>query len=338
VTDLPGRDEVLAAAHRLVGRVLQTPVVNRPSFDSWLGCRVHFKCENVQRTGSFKYRGATHAVSKLGEDDQRCAVATHSSGNHGAALALAAREAGRAAYIVVPRTANPLKRQAIEIYGGSIVDCGETLPEREAALEQVCRKTGARFVPPYDHPHIIAGQGTAVLELCTTVAESETMLDEVWVPVGGGGLASGTLAACEGSKIRVVGVEPEQADDAYWSLQRGELQPQRPPKTIADGLRTALGELPFALFQRHQLTIQTVSEAAIVAAQRLLWHRLKLVVEPSAAVPLAGLLNAVAGEPERYRELQVGVILTGGNALFPLDASVDGAGVCSADDQPRPEQ
>jgi len=244
-------------------------------------------------------------------------VTTHSSGNHGAALALAAREAGLPARIVVPRGANPLKRAAIEAYGGQIVDCGETLAEREAALARVCEETGAVFVPPYDHPHIIAGQGTAALELARAVPG----LDEVWVPVGGGGLASGTLIALSGGATgeatTVIGVEPELADDAYCSLEKGEIQPQRPPRTIADGLRTALGELPFALFRRHGLTIRTVAEADIVAAQRLIWQRLKLVVEPSGAVPLAGLLQALAAQPGRYAGARVGVILSGGNAAFP---------------------
>jgi threonine dehydratase len=188
--------------------------------------------------------------------------------------------------------------------------------EREAALKQVCTETGAVYVPPYDHPHIIAGQGTAALELAQAVAG----LDEVWVPVGGGGLASGTLIALAADAVTVIGVEPELADDAYWSLEKGEIQPQRPPKTIADGLRTALGALPFALFRRHGMTIRTVGEADIVAAQRLLWQRLKLVVEPSGAVPLAGLLQAVAADRDRYAHTRVGVILSGGNAAFPESA------------------
>jgi len=314
---LPDRKAVEAAAERLSGRVLETPVIHRDSFCRWLGCDVFFKCETFQRTGSFKFRGATHAISRLDARDRGAGVTTHSSGNHGAALALAAREAGLPARIVVPRGANPLKRAAIEAYGGQIVDCGETLAEREAALARVCEETGAVFVPPYDHPHIIAGQGTAALELARAVPG----LDEVWVPVGGGGLASGTLIALSGKATgeatTVIGVEPELADDAYWSLEKGEIQPQRPPRTIADGLRTALGELPFEIFRRHGLTIRTVGEADILAAQRLLWQRLKLVVEPSGAVPLAGLLQALAAAPDRYAGSRVGVILSGGNAAFP---------------------
>lgn len=311
MTELPGRADVAEARARIAGRILDTLVVERPSFSEWLGCEVHFKCENLQRTGSFKFRGATHAVSRL--DPAIRSVATHSSGNHGAALSLAARLAGIEAHIVVPRGANPEKRAAIARYGGTIVDCGETLADREATLERVCRATGAAFVPPYDHPDIIAGQGTAAMEL----SEAAPALDEVWVPVGGGGLASGTLTALAGTTTVVRGAEPALADDAFRSLQRGRIQPPRPPTTIADGLRTALGELPFAIFRTCGFTIVTVSETEIVAAQRLLWQRLKLVVEPSGAVPLAGLAKAVQEDPASYRARRVGVILSGGNVAFP---------------------
>jgi threonine dehydratase/serine racemase len=217
------------------------------------------------------------------------------------------------AHIVVPRGASPVKREAIVTYGGIVVDCGETLEAREAALEQVRAETGAAYVPPYDHPHVIAGQGTAALELARDVSG----LDEVWVPVGGGGLASGTLLALADTGIRVVGVEPELADDAYWSLERGRIQPQRPPKTIADGLRTALGDLPFAIFRRYGMTIRTVSEAAILSAQRLVWQRLKIVIETSSAVPLAGLLEALETDRSAYATRRVGVIVSGGNVSFP---------------------
>ena len=314
---MPERGDVQAAAERLAGRVLETPVFVRQSLSRRVGCEVHFKCEIFQRTGSFKYRGASNAVMQLEPAARKQGVVTHSSGNHGAALALAAREAGMRARIVVPRAATPLKRQAILAYGAEIVDCGDTLAEREAVLAEVMEETGAVFVPPYDHAHVIAGQGTAAAELLAAVPG----LEEIWVPVGGGGLASGTLIAAAGSGVKVWGVEPELADDAYWSLQRGCLQPQRPPETIADGLRTALGELPFAVFQALDLKICTVPESAILAGQRLLWERMKLVVEPSAAVPLAGLMAAVAADPEGYAGRRVGIILSGGNAAFPFRAS-----------------
>jgi threonine dehydratase len=303
----------MEARARISGRVVETPVIQRESFNDRLGCVVHFKCETMQRTGSFKFRGATHAVGRLDEETRSRGVATHSSGNHGAALALAAREAGSNAHVVVPSGANPEKRAAIARYGGAIVDCGETLADRESALQAVCDATGAVFVPPYDHPHIVAGQGTAALEL----AESLPDLDEVWVPVGGGGLASGTLLALAGTSTVVRGVEPALADDAFWSLRRGRIEPQRPPRTVADGLRTALGRLPFAIFQAHGLTISTVTEEEIIGAQRLLWQQLKLVVEASGAVPLAGLLKAVKGAPPAYQGRRIGVILSGGNVALP---------------------
>ncbi len=313
--ELPEHADVLDAARRIAGRVLNTPAVCRDSLNETLGFQVFFKCENQQRTGSFKFRGATNAVARLAGNGSAAApvVTTHSSGNHGAALALAASQAGFESEIVVPRGANPLKRAAVSRYGGRIRDCGETLAERESVLASVIEACHALYVPPYDHPDIIAGQGTAALELAAAVPDLET----VWVPVGGGGLASGTLLALSESRVVVRGVEPALADDAYWSLRLGAIQPQKPPVTVADGLRTALGRIPFALFQKLGLTIDTVSEEEILAAQSLLWQRLKLVVEPSGAVPLAGLLAAARKDPAGFRGTRHGVILSGGNALFP---------------------
>jgi threonine dehydratase len=314
--ELPERSDVLAAARRISARVLTTPVVSRASLNEALGFEIFFKCENQQRTGSFKFRGATNAVARLveaGVAGPGAVIATHSSGNHGAALALAASQAGFGSQVVVPRGANALKRAAVARYGGQIRDCGETLAERESLLEALIEERGALFVPPYDHPDIVAGQGTAALELDQEVPD----LEDVWVPVGGGGLAGGSLLALSEGRTRVRGVEPQLADDAYWSLRRGEIQPQKPPVTIADGLRTALGRIPFALFREFGLTISTVSEDEILAAQAMLWQRLKLVVEPSGAVPLAGLLAASRAEPSAFRGTRQGVILSGGNALFP---------------------
>ncbi len=314
---LPDRQDVLAAAERIAGQVLRTPVISRDSLNDALGFEVFFKCEHQQRTGSFKFRGATNAVARLLEnpspDRAPPVVTTHSSGNHGAALALAASRAGLKSIVVVPAGANPLKRAAVERYGGQIVDCGETLAEREATLQEVVEAHDAVFIPPYDHPDIVAGQGTAALELTAEVGP----LDTLWVPVGGGGLASGSLLALGDSSTVVRGVEPELADDAYWSLREGSIQPQKPPRTIADGLRTALGRIPFEVFQQHALTISLVSEAQISAAQTLVWQRLKQVVEPSGVVPLAGLLAAAEAEPDAFRGGRFGVIFSGGNALLP---------------------
>ena len=315
--ELPGRDDVLAAAERIASLVLRTPVHSRASFNHDLGFQAFFKCENQQRTGSFKFRGASNAVCRLLDSGTNAGdappVTTHSSGNHGAALALAASQAGLESIIVVPKGANPLKRTAVERYGGRVVDCGETLSERESALAEVVAESGAVFVPPYDHADIVAGQGTATLELLEDAPE----LDEIWVPVGGGGLSSGALLAASSSATLIRGVEPELADDAYWSLHEGVIQPQKPPVTVADGLRTALGQIPFEIFRAHDLSITRVSEAQILSAQALVWQRLKLVVEPSGVVPLAGLLAAAEADPESYRNRRVGVIFSGGNAMLP---------------------
>lgn len=303
----PCLSDVLAARERLDGRVHQTPVYASRSLDALVGCSIVFKCENLQRSGSFKARGALNTLLQLDADELRLGVATHSSGNHGAALAMAAQDLGIAATIVVPANAPATKRSAIAAYGAQIVECGPTLAEREAALAEVVVATGAIFVAPYNDSRVIAGQGTTALELI----ESHPAVEQIWVPVGGGGLASGCVLVVQNTGVRVVASEPELADDAFRSLASGELQPALPPRTIADGLRTALGPLNFEILRDYALTIHRVSEAEISAAQKLLMQRLKLVVEPSAAVPFAGLLNV-----SRLQQLDarcVGVILTGGN-------------------------
>ncbi len=303
----PCLSDVLAARERLDGRVHQTPVYASRSLDALVGCSIVFKCENLQRSGSFKARGALNTLLQLDADELRLGVTTHSSGNHGAALAMAAQDLGIAATIVVPANAPATKRSAIAAYGAQIVECGPTLAEREAALAEVVAATGAIFVAPYNDSRVIAGQGTTALELI----ESHPAVEQIWVPVGGGGLASGCVLVAQNTGVRVVASEPELADDAFRSLASGELQPALPPRTIADGLRTALGPLNFEILRDYALTIHRVSEAEISAAQKLLMQRLKLVVEPSAAVPFAGLLNV-----SRLQQLDarcVGVILTGGN-------------------------
>lgn len=303
----PCLSDVLAARERLDGRVHQTPVYASRSLDALVGCSIVFKCENLQRSGSFKARGALNTLLQLDADELRLGVATHSSGNHGAALAMAAQDLGIAATIVVPANAPATKRSAIAAYGAQIVECGPTLAEREAALAEVVVATGAIFVAPYNDSRVIAGQGTTALELI----ESHPAVEQIWVPVGGGGLASGCVLVVQNTGVRVVASEPELADDAFRSLASGELQPALPPRTIADGLRTALGPLNFEILRDYALTIHRVSEAEISAAQKLLMQRLKLVVEPSAAVPFAGLLNV-----SRLQQLDarcVGVVLTGGN-------------------------
>lgn len=298
----PTRADVLAAAQRIAGHVRHTPVHTSRTVDELLGARFYFKCENLQRSGAFKMRGATNAVRSL--PPQVRTVATHSSGNHGAALALAAAEAGLRATVVVPCDARPSKRAAIERYGAEVVSCEPTLAAREETLERVVARTGAVFVPPYDDPHIVAGAGTAALELLATHPD----LDQIWVPVGGGGLAAGTVLAADG-RSAVMLAEPALARDAKDSLEAGIPQPALSPKTMADGLRTALGRLNFAILHRANTPVALATEDAIECWTRRIAEIMKLVVEPSAAVTVA----AIAEQPGSAFG-KVGVVLSGGNA------------------------
>jgi len=306
------RNDVLAAARRIAGRVHRTPVLTSRTLDAELGARLFFKCENLQRMGAFKIRGATNAVRQL--PPQVRAVATHSSGNHGAALALAAREAGLDAFIVVPSDARASKRAAIRRYGATVVECEPTLEARAATLEQVVQDTGAAFVPPYDHPYIIAGAGTAALELL----EDCGPLDQIWAPVGGGGLAAGTALAADASALcervgscfatagpRVILAEPELARDAKDSLEAGELRPALPPRTVADGLRTGLGTLNFDILQRRGCRVLLASESSIEHWTERTARVMKLVLEPSAATTLASMADNPGVASGRVGEQEV---------------------------------
>lgn len=304
----PCAADVITAAERLRNHIHNTPVFTSRSLDALVGCKVFFKCENLQRTGSFKARGALNTLLQLQPRETRKGVTTHSSGNHGAALAMAARELGITAIVVVPENAPAIKREAIAAYGARIVECGPTLAERETTLADVIAETGAVFIAPYNDSRVIAGQGTAAIEFI----ESQGDIEQIWVPVGGGGLASGCVLAVEGKDIRVVAVEPELADDAYRSLSSGKLQNAMPPCTVADGLRTALGSLNFEILKDYGLTIHRVSEEEIIAAQQLLIQRLKLVVQLSSAVVFAGLLRLSL--EQGVDAGRIGIILTGGNA------------------------
>ena len=307
MTSVPTFEDVQEAATRLHGLAHCTPVLTCSSVNERLGAQVFCKCENFQKAGAFKFRGASNAVMSLSDAEAKRGVATHSSGNHGAALALAARLRGVSAHIVMPANAPESKQAAVAGYGGTIVYCEPTQEAREATLAAVVRETGAAFIHPYDNAKVIAGQGTAALELCAEVPE----LDVILAPVGGGGLVSGTAltaAACSPG-TQVVAAEPEAADDAHRSLAAGKILPANYPDTVADGLRTSLGQLTFAIIQRHVAQIVTVSEEAIIAAMRYVWERMKIIIEPSSAVPMAALLDNrldVTGK-------RVGVILTGGN-------------------------
>ena len=304
---LPTFEDVQQAAARIQPYAHRTPVLTCDSLDQMAQARLFFKCDNLQKVGAFKFRGACNTVFALGATAARRGVATHSSGTHGAAVALAARLRGIPAHIVMPNNVNQAKRAAVAAYGGTITWCEPTQQDREMTLEQVVRKTGATFIPPYNDRLVIAGQGTAALEFLAQVPN----LDMILAPVGGGGLISGTALtiAALAPATRVIAAEPAAADDAYRSLQAGTIQPSINPQTIADGLRTSLGDLTFAIIQKHVERIVTVSEAAIVHAMRQVWERMKLIIEPSAAVPVAAVLDANVD----MRGKRVGIILSGGN-------------------------
>jgi len=302
-------DSIRQARERIAGHVHTTPVMTSTTLNRLAGRRLYFKCENLQRAGSFKIRGATNAVLALPDDVARHGVVTHSSGNFAQALALAARSRGVVAHVVMPSNAPAAKREAVLGYGGRIVECEPTLEAREATARAVAEDTQAVLIPPYDHADVIAGQGTLALELLEQVPE----LDAIVCPVGGGGLISGiTLAARElAPELRVFAAEPSGADDAARSKAARELIPSTNPDTIADGLRTSLGELTWPVVRDLVERVITVDDEAIVAAMRLCFERMKLVVEPSGAVSLAAMLaDVMRAMPGLGR---VGVVLSGGN-------------------------
>jgi threonine dehydratase len=299
--------DIQAAAERIADKIHRTPVLTCATLDAQAGARLFFKCENFQKVGAFKMRGATNAVFSLSDAEARPGVATHSSGNHAQALALAARLRGVPAYVVMPRNAPAVKRAAVAGYGAEIIACEPTLAAREATLAEVVARTGAAFVHPYDNDRIIAGQGTAALELLT----DQPNLDLVMAPVGGGGLLSGTALATAAlaPQADVVAAEPAGADDAYRSLAAGQIIPSVAPQTVADGLLTSLGQRNFPIIQEHVREIWTVEDPQIIAAMRLVWERMKIIIEPSAAVCLA----AVLARPKQVAGRRVGIVVSGGN-------------------------
>jgi len=299
--------EIRQAAERIQPFAHRTPVLTCASLDDKVGAQIFLKCENLQKVGAFKFRGACNAILSLPESDMARGVVTHSSGNHAQALALAAMLRGIPAYIVMPHSAPAVKRAAVAGYGGKITFCEPTIEVRESMLARVVAKTGATVVHPYNNYQVIAGQGTATLELLEDVPDLEVII----APVGGGGLLSGTaisateLAPC----VRVIGAEPERADDAFRSLAAGKIMPSVHPKTIADGLLASLGDLTFPIIRNRVEQIVTVSEAGIIAAMKFVWERAKIVIEPSAAVAVGALWEHKLD----LTGLRVGVILSGGN-------------------------
>lgn len=300
-------EAIRAAARRIEGTAVKTPVLRAAAVDRGVGSEVLFKCELFQPTGAFKLRGASNAVFSLGEDEARNGVATHSSGNHGAALAFAARERGIPCVVVMPENAVPSKVDAVRRYGAVVMFCEATQQGREKTLEDVVRENGSHVVHPYDDPRIMAGQGTCGFELMAQVPS----LDAVITPIGGGGLIAGTATAVKALRpeVRIWGAEPVGANDAFISLGQGERFTDIRPDTVADGLRAIVGELTFPVILDRVDGIITVSDAEIIDAMRWCWRELKLLVEPSAAVPVAVL----RANPEQFAGQRVGIVLTGGN-------------------------
>lgn len=306
--EVPSIDDIRAAAKRIAPYAHRTPVLTSATLDRMSGAHLYFKCESFQRVGAFKFRGAANAVFSLADEQAKNGVATHSSGNHAQALALAAWMRGVPAYIVMPSNSPEVKLAAVREYGGKVVQCKPTLADREATLARVVAETGAHFVHPYDDPRVIAGQGTVALELL----EEHPDLDVIIVPVGGGGLAAGTciVARSHSPLLRVMAAEPEGADDAYRSLRDGVLYGPKDHKSIADGLLTALSERTFSVLRQGVQKVVLVDDTLILYALRLMFTRMKLVVEPSGAVPLAAILS---GKLTELGGRKVGLVISGGN-------------------------
>lgn len=300
--------DIQDAYARIRPYIHRTPVLSSRSINEILGAEFFFKCENFQKAGAFKFRGATNAVLSLTGDELARGVGTHSSGNHAAALALAARSAGVPAYIVMPRTAPEIKKIAVAGYGGRITFCEPNLEARESTMADVERETGCTFIHPFNRFEIIAGQGTAALELLEECPDIEIIM----APVGGGGLISGTAIAAKSLSpgIMVWAGEPSNADDALRSIQSGTIQPALPPNTIADGLLTSLGPLTFEIIRNRVDRIQLCPEGSILPALRLIWERMKIIIEPSSAVPLGALM---ANPDTGWKGKKIGIILSGGN-------------------------
>ena len=312
-------DDLKKAHGRIRPYIHRTPVLTCHQIDELAGCRIFFKCENFQKVGAFKARGGMNAVLSLSPEEIKRGVTTHSSGNHAQAIALAAREAGARAYIVMPENAPNVKVEAVRGYGAEIIFCAPTLEARETTVEEVIENTGAVFIHPYNDERIICGQATACIELIEDI-HSAHPFEFILAPVGGGGLLSGTALAAHymDPTISVVGCEPEGAADAYRSFREGRLIPQTNPQTVADGLRTSLGEKTFRIISELVSDILLASDQEIIAAMKLIWQRMKIIVEPSCAVPLAVVLR----NREKFAGRNIGIILSGGNV--DIEPSLEG--------------
>lgn len=307
MSDLPSYSDIKEAANRIQGFAHKTPVLQSSYFNRLTGAKLYFKCENFQKVGAFKFRGAFNAISQLSKEDGEKRIITHSSGNHAQAVALASQMNGYKATIVMPENAPKVKVNAVRDYGAEIVFCESTIESRQETTDQIISEIGATFIHPYNNPDVIAGQGTAAKELLEEIPD----LDIIISPIGGGGLMSGTAIASKAIKpdIIVLGAEPELADDAYRSYQKGSIQPVLRTDTIADGLRTSLGSLTFRIIREKVDDIITVPEESIVRDMRRVWERMKIIIEPSCAVPISALIS---GKTDIMNK-KVGIILTGGN-------------------------
>jgi threonine dehydratase len=306
-TRIPTYDDVLAAHERVRPYIHRTPVLTSSFLNQLTGAELFFKCENLQKAGAFKVRGACNAVFGLPEAQAAKGVATHSSGNHALSLSYAAGRRGIPCHVVMPRTAPQAKKDAVIGYGGQITECEPSTSSREAVFAEVEARTGADFVHPYNDPRVIAGQGTCSRELMDQVEGLEAVI----APIGGGGMISGTCLTLStiAPDVQIFAAEPERADDAYRSFKAGHIIADDAPDTIADGLKVPLKDLTWHFVQRHVTDILTASDPEIVDAMKLIWKRMKIVMEPSSAVPLATILK----NPDRFRGKRVGVIITGGN-------------------------
>ena len=307
IQKIPSLTDIASAHKRIAPFINLTPVLTSSSINEIVGAELFFKCENFQKVGAFKFRGASNVILSLTEKELHKGVATHSSGNHAAALALAAKSKNIPAYIVMPENSPEIKKIAVAGYGAEITYCKPTLQAREETLARVVEQTGATFIHPYNKFEIVCGQGTAAKELI----EQTKNLDIIIAPVGGGGLLSGTAIASKGldTNIRVIGAEPKGADYAYRSFYQKKLFPSENPNTIADGLLTSLGNLTFAIIQKYVDDIITVTENSIIKAMKMIWERMKIIVEPSAAVALAVILE----NRGKFAAKRIGLILSGGN-------------------------
>jgi threonine dehydratase len=307
LSNKPTKEEIIEAHERIKAQIHRTPILTSSSINNITGCDLFFKCENFQKVGAFKFRGASNAVLSLAYEELRKGVATHSSGNHAAALALAAKIKNIPAYIVMPRTAPAIKKKAVEGYGAKIIFCEPTLLSREETLKKIVNETCAVFIHPFDNYSVIAGQATCAKEIFEEIQN----LDFVFSPVGGGGLLSGTCLSANyfSSNTKVIGAEPKGADDAFRSIRDGIIYPSKNPQTICDGLLTQLSEQTFGIIKSNVDEIITVEENTIISAMKMILERMKIIIEPSSAVVLAVILE----NAEKFSGKKIALILSGGN-------------------------